>query len=643
MSAPQGQKGVLAPLLLAAALVWSAHWLETHILEEPIIRLLALVMKILAGIVALKALNGTVTILQDVLRYLRSWKPGKLKGDAAWLTEKEARRMGLQWRKSGARFIGVLGRMAIYAASETHQLILGPSGTNKSTAGFFPMLCGLRASALVNDTKKELYYVTAAFRRRYLGHRIVLLDPDDPEADYVNPLDDLADLIPANSPSALTFARALSFQMKPDPPKPDQNAFFTIGSRELITALNCAVAATCPPEHRTLATTNRALSDPSFLHELLDRAMAVTALDGAIAELASSIHAQAFGDDGAAKTHEQFRLGAVQATSIYARGGPLARITSKTTFRFADMKREKITAYLVVDYANKDAAGPWAGMMQWLATWQLVQARNNKPVYLLLDEFCSAPLHGLPTMLTLLRSYGVRCIMATQDLDDIVRVYGKHALESVLSEADIKQFLGGIRSQTTLDYLSKYLGNETQHAPNYSFQKDGVQESRSKSERPLKTPDELRRLPKDQQIVILGNSKPMLLRKVQIFAIHPWRRRIGINVMYSKRRYLQPIEVRLRWWGTEVTRRGWMARPGRTSRWPIWVFLARKLAPGAWLVFLLAFLALSAEHGFPHLRATYGYVGPYSARQFTWCRYIGPRPITTYGPSCPFIILRKLN
>lgn len=79
------------------------------------------------------------------------------------------------------------------------------------------------------------------------------------------------------------------------------------------------------------------------------------------------------------------------------------------------------------------------------------------------DECCNSPLHNLPTVLTLLRSYGVKYIAATQDLDDFIRVYGKHALETILSETDIKQFLGGIRSQTTLDYLSKYLGDFTAH------------------------------------------------------------------------------------------------------------------------------------------------------------------------------------
>ncbi|MEM8615850.1 MAG: TraG/TraD/VirD4 family protein [Pseudomonadota bacterium] len=328
---------------------------------------------------------------------------------------------------------------------------------------------------------------------------------------------------------------------------------------------------------------------------------------------------------------------------IYPRGGPLEHITSKTTFSFADLKRKKLTVYLVVDYANQAAAGSWAGLMQWMATWELVQAKNIKPVYMLLDEFANAPVHSLPAQLTLLRQYGVRCIMATQDLDDITRVYGKHALKTVLSEADIKQFLGGIRSQTTLDYISKYMGNSTERASNYAYGQEGLQESVSHTAKPILTPDEIRRLDKRSQIVFIGNLKPAILHKVQVFAIRPWRRQIGITTMYSKKRYLLPVEVRLRWWGTEVTRRGVQPAPRRPSTWPRWITLVGKLMPGAWVFMVLAALYAASEEGVPHLRVSYSYSGPYSARVFTECHYVGARRFTTYGPSCPVIVFEKPN
>jgi len=630
---------VFTPLLVAAGCFYAGLWLETHIVEQPVIAASALGLKLLAIYIGLLALGRLVPKLMDLVRYLRSRARSGLKGTAGWLTEAEAKAAKLHRRAKDSRILGVLGSTVIWGISETHQLIIGPAGSQKSSAGFFLMLCSIRASVLINDTKKELYEVTAKFRERVLGHTIVLLDPSDPETACINPLDILADLIARNLPEALTFVQAFSKQMKPDPPKPDQNAFFTIGSRMLLEGLCCIVAAVCPPNLRTLATVNSALADMDILHSLLERGLQTDALNGAVAEMASSIHSDAFGED--TRTFESVRKGAIQVTQIYTKGGPLEHITSKTTFDFADLKRKEVSVYIVVDFTNKDAAGPWAGMMQWLATYQLVRARSNKPVYLLLDEFCNAPLHGLPTMLTLLRSYGVRCIMATQDLDDIVSVYGKHALETVLSEADIKQFLGGIRSQTTLDYLTKYLGNQTVQAPSYSYQTDRVQESVNHTDRPVLTQDEIRRLDKRLQIVFYGNLRPMLLHKVQVFAIAPWRKRIGINSMYSTKRFLKPVEIRIGWFGAHVTRRGRMAKPARPSTWTLWVYLLRNFLPPLWITLLVAVLMATQGATLPHLRASYGYVGPYSARQFTWCRYIGPYPITMYGSNCPFILFRS--
>ncbi|MEM9099038.1 MAG: type IV secretory system conjugative DNA transfer family protein [Pseudomonadota bacterium] len=140
-------------------------------------------------------------------------------------------------------------------------------------------------------------------------------------------------------------------------------------------------------------------------------------------------------------------------------------------------------------------------------------------------------------------------------LDDvpIVRVYSRHALESVLSETDIKQILGGIRSQTTLEYVSKYCGETTEVVSSFSLGADSVQESLSQTGRRLITEDELRRLPAEAQIVLHSNLKPMLCKKVQVFAVANWRRRITPNSLYGGRSKLLPVEVRVGWFGARVT------------------------------------------------------------------------------------------
>ncbi|MEM8751131.1 MAG: hypothetical protein AAGF28_12590 [Pseudomonadota bacterium] len=66
----------------------------------------------------------------------------------------------------------------------------------------------------------------------------------------------------------------------------------------------------------------------------------------------------------------------------------------------------------------------------------------------------------------------------------------------------------------------------------------------------------------DSQIIFKGNLKPILARKVPVFAIKPYRHQIAPNPMYRDRRtgkasrYLMPVEVKLGRLRNWVTRRG---------------------------------------------------------------------------------------
>ena len=148
----------------------------------------------------------------------------------------------------------------------------------------------------------------------------------------------------------------------------------------------------------------------------------------------------------------------------------------------------------------------------------------------------------------------------------------------MLSETDIKQILGGVRSQSTLEYFSKYMGEYSAVSSNFSLSQGGVQESVSRTNRRLSSEDELRRLPDGAQIIFYGNLKPILARKVQVFSIAPWRLQIGVNSLYGGKRKLLPVEVRIGWLGTKVTaigRRAYrkmlkeMARPASSGLWRV--------------------------------------------------------------------------
>lgn len=638
---PPKRASLLGSTILSAGFAYGAHYFWPGQYSPDWVKLLSGVLSLMSALHGIKAFSTLWKYLREFARFLRAIGGDTTHGTAGWLSEKEARRAGLHKRQKGSWFLGILGKSGLWFKTETTTLILGPAGSAKSSAVFMNMLAGNSESSIVLDIKREFQETTAKMRRDKFGHRIVIFDPVNQETDFFNPLDYICEFLEQNSPAALSLTQGLVLQLYPEPPEEGSNLFFRLGTRGVIATTVMAVVAVCPPEQRNLTTVFRAQTNEAFLNELLIQAAGCTALNGEVTQMAEDLHRMAFGDDGSAKTYEQFRIGAMQALQIFGPGNYLANITSKTTFDFADLKTEKATAYITVDFANKDVLGKWAGMMLWLATDQLVRANNNTPVIIYHDECCNSPLHNLPTILTLLRSYGVKYVAATQDLDDFTRVYGRHALETILSEADLKLFLGGIRSQTTLDYLSKYLGDFTENMTSHAFTDDGVKESVSRTGRALQTSDEIRRLRKDAQIIIFGNLKAILARKVQVFAVEPWRKEIAPNSMYGGKRYLKPVEVIIKKTRAKATRRGKFAL-ARRRKWPLVAEYLISRSPVSGLLIIIALALAINSFGFPHLRWQYSFRGSYSSPGTKFnCVYLGPQGFTEYGPGCPLIMFKK--
>lgn len=644
-------------VIVTGSVLWLVARYQPDVGSHPLHQALWL-FGVFLGLLGVSTLVGIAfTAAKNITGHWRAFvRDDTSRGSAGWCSVKEARAAKLDRKCRGSRPIGVLEDVFVWLRTETHHLILGPAGSWKTSAVITNILMACAEAALINDIKGELWETTRAFRARVLGHRCVKLDPKDSAGSVkINPLDGVARFLEANDPAALTRVRGMMLQLHPDPKGgSNQNEFFYIGARSVLTTTALAVCAIMPSEHRNLATVYKVLSDLELLDDLLSAAAKTDDLNGELADMARSLHASAFGESGAERTFEQFRMGALQALEAFGPGNYLAAITSETTFEFSELKTSKTSLYLTIDFANSAVLGKFSGLMQWLAAEEIVAVGNNKPVLFVLDEFCNAPLYTLPKILTLLRTYGVKCILATQDLDDIVRVYSKHALESVLSETDIKQILGGIRSQTTLEYVSKYCGETTEVVSSFSLGAESVQESLSQTGRRLITEDELRRLPAEAQIVLHSNLKPMLCKKVQVFAVANWRRRITPNSLYGGRRKLLPVEVRMGWFGARVTAVGQrayrrmrknMARQAPSRRWRALLPIMGYLVPGP-ATFLWALLAaIVLSQGFPNLRVEYTYSrndARYAPTQYHQCRYVGPTsPGTIAGPRCPVLLWRK--
>ena len=63
--------------------------------------------------------------------------------------------------------------------SGPHVLVLGASGMGKTSGVIVPSLLSLTTSCVVNDWKGELYVLTAGYRARVLGQRVLRFAPGE--------------------------------------------------------------------------------------------------------------------------------------------------------------------------------------------------------------------------------------------------------------------------------------------------------------------------------------------------------------------------------------------------------------------------------------------------------------------------------
>jgi type IV secretion system protein VirD4 len=156
--------------------------------------------------------------------------------------------------------------------------------------------------------------------------------------------------------------------------------------------------------------------------------------------------------------------------------------------------------FVVADASRMEAYKSFIGLIQWCCMTAIKRHPNkDRPVYFILDEATNYKITGLENLLTWGRSYGLRLHVIFQDLMAFERVYGKTALDTLLSETEIKQFLPGQRSPKTLELISKkLLGEQSIMAASMGLplNQEGVREKMSETGRVLMTEDELRRTAK---------------------------------------------------------------------------------------------------------------------------------------------------
>lgn len=605
----------------------------------------------IGAIAVLSTARDVMQIIVAMKRNFRAHRPVLSDASSDWLGVQDATKAGLGIQQGW--FLGLLENLPIFVKDAVHVLICAPSRKGKTTGAVMTnLLHDTGCSVLVTDMNGNLAFQTSEHRETRLGHRSIFLNPAHRHGirnDPYNPVQIILDDLEFSPQDAVSDAWGIARQLHAGAPGGDKDPFWPNGTRKLIAFTVLAIAIFRPQHEATLTTVYQALTDDQFLKKLIARAKTSDDLAGELSALACNIEAT-WGENP--KHLESFREGAVQSLMPFGPSGRLAEAVSHCSFRFFEMKREKISASLICDQSRMEEYAPWIGLLIWAATRELSREPNNIRVQLILDEFTNYRLHGLPNMLTGLAALDIRCIILVQELQEIARVYGREALATVLSQCDIKQFFG-FASQETALMVSKMLGDREQAGESFSLSTElggtpGL--SIAKTAKPLMTAEELRRLDDDEQIVFIRNLRPARLRKIGYQEVHPWRTEyVKPDPIHGGKPFLGRVKMRLRGQTLRATRLG-TKRVKRIKRPIVRPLLAALAAatPAAPPLLLVAAIAAMATLGSPHIVYWYEYSIRGGHRYYHVCNYTGLPIIGDQFEyrgvdNCPFVIWKNIK
>ncbi|WP_292989431.1 type IV secretory system conjugative DNA transfer family protein [Nitrosomonas sp.] len=576
----QTQPSLFMVATIAAGLVWWSMNLNPPMVNGQIDGFSALI-HFMAGLFCLHTVIRLLENLSNLIDFLSSRRPTGQHGTAAWAKVKDYKsaltrnKRGPFW---GRALDGTLP--ALFFDFVSNAMTIAPAGSGKGICTVVPNIMSIRHSKVVADFKGELVCMCKAALEKY-GEIVRVLNPGNlwqdmiGQSDSYNPLDIIADDLTraGGLRDVMDDLREMCSQILQEPgEKETDNSYFREGSRRLI-ADAILFEVMVDLYDATLSSVALLIENRTRLEDMA-RWVAGVDIEGKphpegpfpiehtewakahdpqdVAEFASLVRARAKNlialmSGGDNRTFDSFITGAQQALAPFA-FGRLAPAMGRSTFRMSDLKEGKkpSTLFIVADASRMEAYKAFIGLVQWCCMTAVKRHENKaRPVYYILDEATNYKVNGLENLLTWGRSYGLRLHLIFQDLAAFERVYGKTALDTLLSETEIKQFLPGQRSPKTLELISKQLlGDQSMMAMNTSrsVNQPGLSENLSEAGRSLAKPDEIRRM--KAGILFVRQHRPIAFEPVSYAEIKPWRSQVGINPFHGKP-FRKKIKLRL--------------------------------------------------------------------------------------------------
>jgi len=413
---------------------------------------------------------------------------------------------------------GKTGKLLRYDGP-SHLLTMAPTRTGKGVGTIIPNLLTADRSVICIDPKGENARIAGRARQKF--GPVHVLDPfgvtGRPSAAF-NPLDTLNPLGLDVAEDASTLADALVF----DEPGMAGEAHWNEEAKALVGGLILHIAATERRERRNLATLREYLTlAPEAFAALLTDMQASTAAAGLIARAANRHLGKS--DREAAGV-----LSAAQRHTHFLDSPRMSAVLGRSDFRFADLKRRNVSVFLVLPPDRLSTYSRWLRLLvtQSLLDMARDSAKPETPVLYLLDEFAAlGHLAAVERAMGLMAGYGVQLWPILQDVHQLRATYGQRA-GTFLSNTGVLQVFG-VNDHESARLVSDMLGQSTvvfnTMGRALDSDKSGISYGEQHTARPLMTPDEVRNLPQNVELLFLAGQRPIVAGKLAYYADSEFR------------------------------------------------------------------------------------------------------------------------
>ena len=368
--------------------------------------------------------------------------------------------------------------------SYQNALIIGGTGTGKSSVVLIPSLFTMKSSFIVHDPACENYNNSAGYLKHHYEIKIL---------NFTNPLisSGYNPISRANSSAEIQKVASLLVENSLGKGK---DPFWNTQAVALL-AMLISIIKKQEPQYQNLYNVRQLLNQLGSNAEEVDTLFSRHADDILFSEYKSFL---AYDDkvvNGVIAT--------CKATLQIFSDESVAKVTSFDTLNFQDFRDRRVALFIQNSVADQKYYSVITSLF-FEQFFSFVLSRfpkdSEKDIFLLIDEASSLNLPTLPLAVANVRKHRAGVMLLLQDFAQLIHNYGKQDAEAIKSNCFAKMYFTGQSLETTKE-LEATLGR-------YEYKDD----KGAKVIRPLMTNDEIRTIKTNKAILICGNLPPIMAR-----------------------------------------------------------------------------------------------------------------------------------